>query len=256
MTPPQLTTDTPIADVVEPIEPRLFVLFRNDLQFLISDGIGGSLGHGIAVDVPLGGDHGFENVSRSRAKTETHLVGFFSFEQALFIQSLFHRNTSVISHHSLEFISTMMINRSIRRQYGNKFQIMTLSTFVIVRIVRRGNLDGSRTKTHIDQLGVGHDRNASSRKGMNHEFPVQMRVPRIFWMDGHGGISQHGFQTCRGDDQLFVTVFHRIRKTRQDAKFVPSLGILRIALGMSLDFQKRSSFQFDVIHFDIRNGRL
>mmetsp|Transcript_113724 Transcript_113724/g.317616 ORF Transcript_113724/g.317616 Transcript_113724/m.317616 type:complete len:208 (-) Transcript_113724:465-1088(-) len=204
MSPPELSTNAPVSNIIEPLEPGLFVFGRNNLQFSIANRVRGSLGHAVAVDVPLRSDHGFQNISRAGTDTQSHFIGLFSFQKTLLFQSLFHGNTSIVSHHPFKLLSSMMVDTSIFIQDGDKFQIVSFAAFVIIRIMGGGNLDGTGTKRHVDQFGIGNNGNFASTKGMNDEFAVQMSVPRIFRMHCDGRVSQHGLQTCRRDDELFA----------------------------------------------------
>ena len=78
MTPPKLSANTPVANIIKPHEPSLLMLLGYDLKLSVADGISGALGHAIAINVPLRGNHGLENISRSGAQAETHLVGLLA----------------------------------------------------------------------------------------------------------------------------------------------------------------------------------
>lgn len=87
---------------------------------------------------------------------------------------------------------------------ADKFEVVPLSTFEIIRIVGWGNLDRSGTKLHIDSDSIGNDRDASTVEWMNDEFAVQMGVSGVFGVDSNGGITEHGFGTGSCDDNLLV----------------------------------------------------
>jgi hypothetical protein len=55
MSPPELSTDAPILDVVKPVIPFLFstAFFRKNNKLFVTDSICRSLGHIFAVNVPL-----------------------------------------------------------------------------------------------------------------------------------------------------------------------------------------------------------
>ena len=66
MPPPQLTTDTPIPNVFEPLEPSLFVLGWNNFEVPVPHRFHGSLGHVITIHIPLWSNHWLQNISRTR----------------------------------------------------------------------------------------------------------------------------------------------------------------------------------------------
>ena len=87
MSPPKLPWNAPVSNSIHPKVPCFFKLLRDNLQFSISNGICRSLCHAAAVYVPLGSDHWFQNISRTRAKTQSHLVWFFSLEKSLYLEN-------------------------------------------------------------------------------------------------------------------------------------------------------------------------
>mmetsp|Transcript_23058 Transcript_23058/g.41371 ORF Transcript_23058/g.41371 Transcript_23058/m.41371 type:complete len:458 (-) Transcript_23058:25-1398(-) len=254
MSPPKLPTHTPITNIIQPMEPRLFMVGGNNLQLSITHYIRSAFGHTIAVDIPLGCDHGLKDVSRTGAQAQTHFVGFFANVKALFLERLLDGNTGIVSHHTFE-LGSVVIDRSIKREDSDEFKVVAFAAFVIVGIVGGSDLHSTGTERHVDKLCIADDGDSASVEGMHHKLSMKVLVPGIFGMNGHGPISQHGLQTSRRHNQLLVRIFNRIRERSQHAKLIPSLGIDRTPL-MSLDLQKRPSLQLLVIHFNFRNGRL
>jgi hypothetical protein len=75
----------------------------------------------------------------------------------------------------------------------------------IVGIVRRGDLDGARSKSHIDRFCVADDGETTVwEERVAQEFAVEVGIARVVGMDGDGGIAEHGFGTGGGDDDAFV----------------------------------------------------
>ena len=249
MTPPKLPADAPVANVIKPHEPSLFVLLGYDLELSVADGIGRALGHAIAVDIPLGGNHGLENISRSGAQAETHLIRLLANVQPLLLKGLLNGNTSVVAHHTLE-LRTFAVDGTIGVEDGDELQVVTLTTFVIVGIMSRGNLHSTGTKLHVNKIGVLNDGDATTVEGVNKELAMQMLVARILGVDGNGGVTQHGFETSRGDGNLLIGILNGVRERREGAKLVTALGILWVAL-VSLDLEIRSSLQIDVVHLNV-----
>mmetsp|Transcript_4939 Transcript_4939/g.10911 ORF Transcript_4939/g.10911 Transcript_4939/m.10911 type:complete len:239 (+) Transcript_4939:1371-2087(+) len=114
MPPPQLTTDTPIPNIIQPLEPRLFVFHGKDLQLSIPHSIGRSFSHITAIDIPLGSNHRFKNVTGTRTETQTHFVGFFSLVQTLLLERFLNGNTGIVTHHTLE-LRSVVVDSSIGR---------------------------------------------------------------------------------------------------------------------------------------------
>jgi len=74
-----------------------------------------------------------------------------------------------------EFLSSIGVQSTIIIQNIDKFQLVSQPSFVIVRIMGRSNLDGTRTKFHIDRNIVRDDGNLTiGDKRMNDKFTVQV----------------------------------------------------------------------------------
>ena len=58
MAPPQLPADAPVANLVHPVEPRLLLPLRQDLQLALHHGLLRLTRHLAAGDVPELGDEG------------------------------------------------------------------------------------------------------------------------------------------------------------------------------------------------------
>mmetsp|Transcript_18515 Transcript_18515/g.40082 ORF Transcript_18515/g.40082 Transcript_18515/m.40082 type:complete len:336 (-) Transcript_18515:391-1398(-) len=211
MTPPKLPAHAPITNVIQPMEPRLFMIGRYNLQFLIAHRVRGLFGHSIAVDIPLESNHGFKNITRAGAQTQAHFVGFLSDVKALFIQRLLDSNASVVTHQTLE-LGSIVVDRSIQRKDSDELQFVTFTTFVIVRVMGGRNLHGTGTKLHVDKCGITDNGDTTPIKGMDHMLSMKVRVSRILRMDRHGCISQHGLQTSGRHNQLFLRIFNWVGK--------------------------------------------
>ena len=62
MAPPQLTTDTPVLNVLKPVKPGFFVTFWQNQKVFITDGVAGTFCHVFAINVPLRFQKWFNNV--------------------------------------------------------------------------------------------------------------------------------------------------------------------------------------------------
>jgi len=98
---------------------------------------------------------------------------------------------------------------------------MTDSNFIIVSIVRRGNLDSSSAELHVDDNGVRDDWDSTINERMGGKFSVKMlqlvetsstekgfvgtySVPGVVRMDCNCGISKHRLRSGGGNDDSFV----------------------------------------------------
>ena len=75
MTPPELATDAPVLDVVEPVVPGRFVeALGMDLHATVSDGPLALGSEFLAAQPPLRSEYGLDDVTRSGALRNLHRV--------------------------------------------------------------------------------------------------------------------------------------------------------------------------------------
>jgi hypothetical protein len=91
-------------------------------------------------------------VKNALAQGNLHRVVFRLHVQPFVLKLLNNLDPSMEPLHSLEHISDILIKRPVIVHDIDKFQIVSFSDLVIVRIVRRCNLDGTGTEFHIDHF--------------------------------------------------------------------------------------------------------
>src|SRR5690606_19726289 len=74
----------------------------------------------------------------------------------------------------LEQFASIGVESSIVVQDVDKLEIVSLTSFVIVGVVCRGDLDSTSTEFHVDDDGVCDDRDASIDKRMDNVFSMEM----------------------------------------------------------------------------------
>jgi len=100
---------------------------------------------------------------------------------------------------------TIGVQPPIVAKNRHHLQPMSPSDFPIVGIVCRGDFDGACSESHVDGFRVAYDGEATVwEERMTEEFPVEVGVAWIVWMDSDGCIAEHGFWTGGGDDDAFV----------------------------------------------------
>lgn len=114
-------------------------------------------------------------------------------------------------------------------------QAVAFADFVVVEIVRRGDLHAAGAFFHIGVF-VADDADAAADQRQNDLFADQVFIARIFRVDRHAGIAQHGFRTGGGDHQV-----------------VFALGGFR-AVGQRVAQVPHGAFGFAVFHFQIGDG--
>lgn len=73
-----------------------------------------------------------------------------------------------------ELLSGVIVVGSIVVHQIDKLEVVSLSTFVIVRVVSRGDLDGTSSKGHVDGDTIGDDGESSVDERVLDELPNEV----------------------------------------------------------------------------------
>ena len=95
-------------------------------------------------------------------------------------------------------------------------QVMALADLEVVRVVRRGDLHHARALFHIGML-VADDRDFDVYQRQNDVAAVQMRIARIVFVDGHGGIAQHCLRAGGRQLKLFARLLDGVEQVPEVA---------------------------------------
>ncbi len=126
-------------------------------------------------------------------------------------------------------------NVAVKGQDVDHRQRVTFPDFIVVKVVRRGDLHAAGAFFHIGVF-VANNRNAAVNQRQNNEFTDKTLVARIFRVHGHAGIAENSFRTGGGDDQVIFTVCG-FRAVGQRIADVP-----------------HGAFGLAVFHFQVRDG--
>ena len=121
----------------------------------------------------------------------------------------------------LELLSSTGIQGSVIVEDVDERKIMTDSNLIIVSVVCGGNLDSSGAELHVNDDRVRDYWNSAVNEWVDGKFPVKVLqlvqtsdtergfmgtygVPGVVRVDRNCGISEHGFRSGGGNDDLFV----------------------------------------------------
>ena len=248
VTPPDLARNTPRLDVFKEVLPSDLMVVGSELEVALVDGFEGHLGHFLAVDEPLGHDHGFDNILGTRAARDTVGVGFDILQQSLLLEGFNDVPASSEAVHSLEFAGSG--DKTLEIEDDHHGQVVALTTFKIVGVVSGGDLDDTSTEGHIDEGGISDDGDLFITEGALDELAVVLLVTFIIRMDSDGGITNDGFGTSGGNDEFstFFSIENGVGEVSEETHIDHTIVSRDGGLGLGSDF-----FEFD---FEIRDGGL
>jgi hypothetical protein len=108
----------------------------------------------------------------SPAEGNLHRVILCLDEQISLLKQLDDLIPRVESLHALEKLSSILIEGTVVVHDVDKLEIVSLSDFIIIRIVCRGDLHSSGSEFHVDDDRICHDWDSAVDEWMNGIFPM------------------------------------------------------------------------------------
>ena len=177
VTPPQLTRDTPVLNIAHPGEIHVFVLLRYELNVAVLNRFNRRFRQYIGTHVPLVGQHWFDNYAATVAVRNGQVVRFNFFQQA---ECVNRSNDCFTCGKTLQFLEfcrdlaginvrfvTFGIEHlgaftdiAVKGQDVDHRQGVTFTDFIVVKVVRRGDLHAAGAFFHVGVF-VANDRNTT-----------------------------------------------------------------------------------------------
>lgn len=174
VSPPKLPGNTPILRIRQPPGPLVCRALGQDLEFARGRSSERFRRGILEIDPPLGLHDGLDDITRLATDRDLHRVILGLDVQALFLEGFQDGGSDVEPLHALESFTGIVIVRSVVVHQVDEFQVVPLAAFVIVVVVRRGDLDGTGTKGHVDGDRVADDGDPSVNEGVFGELAVEM----------------------------------------------------------------------------------
>ena len=192
MTPPQLTGDTPVLDVLHPIIIDLIHALRNEADVAVLNGIDGRLCEGLHFDKPLRGNARLHNGAAAIAGADVVLDRLNFNEEACFVEILDNLLSGLERRHTGVFATIFVDDTAIVHDVDDG-QIMAQANLEVVRVMCRGDLHNAGTEVLL-HVAIGNDRDFFIDERQNDRFADECLVALVIRVHRHGGIAQHGFR--------------------------------------------------------------
>ena len=219
MAPPDLTTDAPILNPVQPIEIGFFPIFRNELNLASFDSSDGWSGQWRGFHIPLVGQKRFDHRMAAIAAWHHQLMRLDLFHQPLLFKIGNHTLAGFEAVQAAIGSGSVVVDLGIGSEDIDDRQLMTLANCVVVEIMRRRDFDATGAETRIDVF-VGDDRDLAVGQGQRYMQADQPLITLIVRMHRHSGIAEHGFRASGGNDQITATLGQRIANVPHGPAFL------------------------------------
>ena len=219
MSPPQLTADTPVFDILHPVTISILILSRIELQLIIHYRWQSHIGKMLHFKEPLHRKFRFNSYIGTFRETYFIGISFHFFQQTCCSQiffNLFANIEAVHTHiHTSSFTDSSIIVEDI-----NARQIVFLTQHIVVHIVSRCYLQTSCTELNI-YIVVFNNWNHTVHQRHNHLLTLQPLILRVVRIDTHCSITHNCFRTssCNNCITSFCVTFYLITQIKQLAVF-------------------------------------
>ena len=199
MSPPQLTADAPVPDIVRPVEIDLFHALGNQPDLALFHRLHRRLNQLVHLHEPLLLHKGFHGGLAAVMGAYIMRIILDLHQQSKLLQ-LFHDGLSgLISIHALKS-SAVGVDGGVIVHHIDDGKPMPSAHLKIVGVMGRGDLHHARAELPV-HISVRNNRNHTVHDRQHHAPADEMAVPLILRMDCHRRISQHGLRPGGGESQ-------------------------------------------------------
>ena len=202
MSPPQLSGDAPVFDVLHPVAVGVFVFGGIEFYLVVHYRLQCDLGEMFHFEKPLHREFRLDDDIGTLGISHFIVIVFDFFEQSCFFEvygDLFPHVETVLTYiHAAGFTDCSVVVENI-----DDGQIIFFAQHIVVYVVGRGNFQAARSEfdvyivVHNDGYGTAYQRN-------DDPFPFEIAVTRVVGIDAYSGITENRLRTCRGDNDIFI----------------------------------------------------
>ncbi len=203
MTPPELTGDTPVLDILKPVLVGVLIFLRIELDVVVHHWRQRNICKMLHAEEPLERETWLDSGVWVALRV-AHLVGVVlnTLHQSCLFEVFCYLLAAVEAVHT--YIEWRLLgNRSVGIEDIDGLKIVGLAKHIVVGVVGRSNLQASCTKLNI-HISVFDDRNHTTYKGYDDLTALEPLVLRVFRVDTHSGVTHDGFWTCGGHNSIIA----------------------------------------------------
>ena len=197
MSPPQLSGDTPVTDIFQPVEIRFFKTLRNKVCFSALYRLDRRFSHIRHLYKPLGFYHRLDGCLAAVMGSYVVNMILYFYEKSLCLKIRNHCLSRLIAVHTCVFSALFIHGRVIIHDIDLR-QVVASSHLEIVGVMCRCDLYASGSELFV-YIGIRDHRNLTVCQRKLQHLSDKILIALIFRINRNGGIPQKGFRTGRGD---------------------------------------------------------
>ena len=193
MSPPQLTADTPVFDVLQPVLVSILILGRIEFQVVVHYRGQSHIGKVLHLEEPLHGELRLDSHVGTLGETYLVGIGFHLLQQSGILQIFLYLLAYIETVHAdIEFGG--FAQRAVVIEDVDSGQVVFLAQHIVVDVVCRSYLQTARTEFHVYIIILDDGDNAVHQRN-NHFLALQPLVLRVGGIDTHRRIAHDRFGT-------------------------------------------------------------
>ena len=217
VTPPELSADTPVIDVLHPAVVTSLGSLGPDLDLAILDDLQGWLSKLLHPHPPLRLHYRLNDILGLLTQGHLHGVILLVNEETLLLESVLDGVTDIEALLSL-ISAGILVHETVVSKDVDELELVPLSKCEIVGVVSRGKLDSTSSKLHVDVI-IGNNRQlAALDEGVYSSLAYEVRIPLVLGVDSDTGITQHGLNTSSGNLDGLVRALDLVLEVNNNTK--------------------------------------
>ena len=218
MSPPQLTGNAPVADILHPVQIDLGIALRIELKLTGLDRFDRGLGKLVHLDEPLRLDHRLDRRMAAVMRTDVVLMRLHTDQKPLFLQILNDQLTCLVTVHAGVF-AAVLADRSVIVQDADLLQIVAQAHFKVVRVMRGRDLHGASPEFLVDIIILDH-RDLTADKRQDQHFADTVLITLVLRIDRNGRIAEQRLGTGGRDLDISAAVLVRVTDMPEKARLI------------------------------------
>ena len=208
MSPPELSGNTPVTDILQPVQVNLVKTLRNKGQIAIFDRFDGRLCHLFHLHEPLLFDHRLYGSAAAVMSSYIMNMVYHFYQQSLCIKISYHSFSCLITIHAVIF-AARAVDGGIIMHDIDLSQVMTSSYLEIVRVMSRRDLYAAGSELFV-YIRVSDHRDFSVCQWKLQSLSDEVFVSVIIRIDCHCRITKQSLRTGGCDLHITTSVSNRI----------------------------------------------
>ena len=221
--PPELTGDAPVLDVLHPVVVGLVHPLGDQLDFAVADNVDGRLCQRLHLDKPLLGDHRLDGGAAAVAGADIVGVLLDLDEIPLLLQVFDDGLSGLIAVHA-GILAAGLGHGGVVVHHLDDRQVVAAADLIVVRVVRRGDLDDAGAELHVD-IVVADNRNLAANQRQDDRLADQILVTLVLGVDRNSGIAEHRLRAGGGQNDLSAAVAERVAQVPEVARLLLILNL-------------------------------